>query len=174
MAELVAASPTPGAPSDAPLPELYASYAADLFRLAYRLTGSAADAEDVVQDVFLGLPEALRGYEERGRFGGWLRTLTARTALSRLRRRTRRREVALDVVHSPTTRGPEEAVVSHVTLHRALERLPEALRTVLVLRELEGYSHAEIAELLGIGVNASQVRLHRAHQKLRTILRSQP
>jgi RNA polymerase sigma-70 factor (ECF subfamily) len=174
MSDPLVAPPPSDAPSNAPLSELYASYAADLFRLAYRLTGSSADAEDVVQDVFLGLPHALRGYDERGRFGAWLRTLTARTALSRLRRRTRRREVVLDAAVSPMTCGHAEAVVSHVTLQRALAQLPETLRSVLVLREMEGYSHAEIAELLGIGVSASQVRLHRAHEKLRTILRSQP
>ena len=73
----------------------------------------------------------------------------------------------------PAAHGHAEAVVSRITLQRALAQLPETLRAVLVLRELEGYSHVEIAEVLGIGVGASQVRLHRAHEKLRTILRSQ-
>jgi RNA polymerase sigma factor (sigma-70 family) len=68
------------------LRELYGRYAGDLYRIAYRLTGSRADAEDVVQDVFLGLPAALRGYEEHGKLDGWIRKVTARVALSRLRR----------------------------------------------------------------------------------------
>jgi DNA-directed RNA polymerase specialized sigma24 family protein len=60
---------------------LYDAFGAGLYRLAYRLTGSREDAEDTVHDVFVGLPEALDRYEERGRLGAWLRRVTARVAL---------------------------------------------------------------------------------------------
>src|SRR6266540_3766472 len=75
---------------------LYDAFAGGLFRLAYRLTGSRQDAEDVVHDVFVGLPEALGRYEERGRLDAWLRRVTARVALMRLRRSNHRREVELE------------------------------------------------------------------------------
>src|SRR5437016_13910873 len=78
------------------LSALYLEHGAALFRLAYRLVGAREDAEDVVHDVFVGLPEALRRYEERGSFAAWLRRVTARVALMRLRSRKRRREVSLD------------------------------------------------------------------------------
>src|SRR6267154_1764723 len=78
------------------LSALYLEHGAALFRLAYRLVGAREDAEDVVHDVFVGLPDALRRYEERGSFGGWLKRVTARVALMRLRSGKRRREVALD------------------------------------------------------------------------------
>src|SRR5436190_2181243 len=78
------------------LSALYLEHGAALFRLAYRLVGAREDAEDVVHDVFVGLPEALRRYEERGSFAPWLKRVTARLALMRLRRSKRRREVALD------------------------------------------------------------------------------
>ena len=84
---------------------LYDAFGACLYRLAYRLIGSREDAEDVVHDVFVGLPEALGRYEERGRLGAWLRRVTARVALMRLRRRNHRREVGLegaDAVATPT------------------------------------------------------------------------
>src|SRR5881397_1239184 len=77
---------------------LYDDFGASLFRLAYRLTGSRQDAEDVVHDVFVGLPEALARYEERGRLGAWLGRVTARVALMRQRGVRRRREVGLDGV----------------------------------------------------------------------------
>src|SRR5213594_4272154 len=80
----------------AALGTLYDAFGTGLFRLAYRLTGSREDAEDVVHDVFVGLPEALERYEERGSFGGWLKRVTARVALMKLRSGKRRREVALD------------------------------------------------------------------------------
>src|SRR5438034_11265091 len=78
------------------LSALYVEHGAALFRLAYRLVGAREDAEDVVHDVFVGLPEARRRYEGRGSFAPWLKRVTARVAPLRLRRSKRRREVALD------------------------------------------------------------------------------
>ena len=78
------------------LSALYLEHGAALFRLAYRLVGAREDAEDVVHDMFVGLPDALRRYEERGSFAAWLKRVTARMALMRLRSRKRRREVSLD------------------------------------------------------------------------------
>src|SRR5215208_6170356 len=73
------------------LAALYSRYAKQLLSVAYRLLQTRQDAEDVVHDVFVGLPEALRRYEERGSLGPWLRTITARVALMRLRERSVRR-----------------------------------------------------------------------------------
>ena len=85
---------------------LYRLHGAALYRLAYRLTGTREDAEDVVHDVFVGLPEALVRYEERGNFTAWLKRMTARVALIRLRRRKRRREVTLDAAGVGTDAPP--------------------------------------------------------------------
>src|SRR5690242_2683633 len=84
---------------------LYREHGAALFRLAYRLTGTREDAEDVVHDVFVGLPEALEQYDERGKLTSWLKRVTARVALMRLRASRRRREVALDGVTTPPTKA---------------------------------------------------------------------
>jgi len=142
-------------------------HGAALFRLAYRLVGAREDAEDVVHDVFVGLPGALRRYEERGSFAAWLKRVTARVALMRLRSGKRRREVALDnaagQVQPPSTSGGDG-------LAAAVDTLPDHLRAVLVLKEIEGYAHAEIALLLGISEGASRVRLTRALERLRNEL----
>jgi RNA polymerase sigma-70 factor (ECF subfamily) len=134
---------------------LYDAFGAGLFRLAYRLTGSREDAEDVVHDVFVGLPEALTRYEERGRLGAWLGRVTARVALMRQRGIRRRREVGLD--------GAEEVAgaqgtAENLALWAALDALPPAQRAVVVLKEMEGYTHAEIAETLGISRVTSRGR----------------
>ena len=146
---------------------LYARHAARLMALAYRLTGSAQDAEDVLHDVFLGLPEALRRYDERGSFDGWIGRVTARAAITRLRARGRRHEVPL-TAHSA---APGSAADDRAALADAVGRLPDSLREVFVLKEVEGYSHAQVAELLGISVGASEVRLCRAVKALRDMLR---
>lgn len=171
----------PSLPSDSTLPpivararagdvsalgELYGRYARMLLALARRLLGSAEDAEDVLHDVFLGLPEALRQYEERGSLESWLKRLTARVALNRLRSHGRRREIALDGALS-TRRGGADAVHDAIALQAAIDDLSDALRAVFVLKEIEGFSHAEIGALLQITPGASEVRLHRAIRSLR-------
>jgi RNA polymerase sigma-70 factor (ECF subfamily) len=143
---------------------LYQLHASAVFTLAYRMTGSRADAEDVLQDVFVGLSAALRSYREQGRFVSWLKRVTVRTALMRMRTDRRRREVSLtDADAEPAATRP----VEWIAVENAVLRLPAALRTVFVLKELEGYSHPEIAELLEITPGAAMTRLSRAWQQLR-------
>jgi RNA polymerase sigma-70 factor (ECF subfamily) len=151
----------------AALTQAYHRHAAGLLALLYRLTGSSADAEDLVQDLFIGLPEALDRYQERGRFDGWLRSLAVRLSLMRLRSERRRREVNLEQIGSLANR-PGEA--PDTDLWRALGELPADQRAVVVLKVVEGYSHEEIAELLGIRRGTSEVRLHRALRRLRAQL----
>src|SRR2546428_6884289 len=112
------------------LASLYRSHGAVLWRLAYRLTGTRQDAEDVVHDVCVGLPEALRRYEERGSFAGWLKRVTARVALMRLRARRRRREEAIDET-LPTTDPPPDS--GSVAVPAGVEGLPGSLRRRVLL-----------------------------------------
>jgi RNA polymerase sigma-70 factor (ECF subfamily) len=146
---------------------LFRAHGDMVFRLAYRLTGSADDAEDVLQDVFVGLSEALRSYRERGSFAAWLRRVTASTALMRIRRSRRREEHTLD----RGTHDPEEDTIIRLALERALAALPDTARVVFVLKVVEGFSHAEIAALLGIRRGTSEVRLFRAIRHLQSLLR---
>jgi len=147
---------------------IFERYSASLLRLATGLTRSSTEADEVVQDVFVGLSLALRGYAEHGAFAAWLRGVTVRTALARRRRLQLRREVPLP------SEFRERAVVAstetRVMLDDALHRLPAAQHDVFVLKVVEGYSHAEIGQLLGIKPGTSEVRLHRAIRRLRHIL----
>src|SRR5438876_4326395 len=149
------------------LASLYRTHGAVLYRLAYRLTGTPQDAEDVVHDVFVGLPEALARYEERGKLTSWLKRVTARVALVRLRARTRRREVPLELADQ-AARPPADPDAT--VLESAVHALPDPLRIVVMLKEVEGYSHREVADLLGISVGASRVRAARALARLRKVL----
>lgn len=146
--------------------ELYAQIGGTLGALAQRLTGSRQDAEDVVHDVFLGLPEALKHYDERGQFDAWLRRVTARVALTRVRNRQRLRErgIESDVPHEPTALSLDDKLA----VMTAVDALPDGLHTVIVLKMIEGYSHEEIAVLLGITPRASEQRLYRAVKTLRS------
>ena len=152
------------------LGELYHRHAPAMFGLAQRLVGRGADAEDGLHDVFLGLPEALRNYHEQGTLASWLKRVTARVALNRLRSVRRRGESSM--AGAEESRARDAHPIDAMALHDAMAELPESLRTVFVLKEVEGFSHAEVAELLGISRGASEVRLHRAIRSLRTILGS--
>lgn len=149
------------------LGHLYTRHAEAVFNAAYRLTGARDEAEDVLQDVFVALPGALaRSYEERGRFAAWIHRLAVRTALTRLRSRSRRREEAL--LEDVGVRADAcDMAVERIALERALVAMPWAMRAVFVLKELEGYSHAEIGELLGVTRLTSATRLSRAWARLR-------
>src|SRR3954467_1663125 len=104
-------------------------HAHEMLAVALRVVQSQADAEDVVHDVFVGLPEALRRYEERGQLGGWIRRLTAHLAISRWQRDRRANETSGDEVElvDTTARDP----VTRMTLEAALMKLPVSLRSVV-------------------------------------------
>lgn len=154
------------------LAEVYNRYSSQLMALAWRLTGSVEDAEDVLHDVFLGLPEALRHYDERGAFGQWIRRVTARVALSAIRARRTSRELSIDDYPSIESTDQADSAAGSVPIQRAIDSLPEPLRLVFVLKTMEGHSHAHISALLGISRGTSEVRLHRATRMLRLALHS--
>lgn len=158
----------------AALAELFRRYGQRVFDVAFRLNGSTDDADDVVQDVFVGLPEALRRYADEGKFEAWLTRLTVRVALMRMRRARRRMETPLTLgsVASVelTSPRPEEAIGARITLEHALAQLESPARTIFILKAAEGYTHAEIAELLGISRAASEVRYWRTIRRLQIII----
>jgi RNA polymerase sigma-70 factor (ECF subfamily) len=150
---------------------VYRDHAPSLLRTLTAMLGERSEAEDVVHDLFVGLPEAMGRYQERGQFGGWLHRIAVRMAISKLRRRGRRGEVAIEAADGMGSRAAGEAVATQLTVTAALAALPESLRTVVVLREYEGWPHREIAAHLGISEGAVMTRHCRALQKLRNALK---
>lgn len=176
---LQTSAPDPSGLSDAEqqaLEVLYRAYMPLVRDTIYPLIASLPDTEDVTQQVFLGLPRALRRYRQ-GNFPGWLRQVAARTALMRLResRRAKARldEAALalrdDRGWHVALHGDEEAGLDErfERMRRAFYALPAPLREVVFLRAIVGLTHQEIAEWLEITVGASYTRYCRALQQVR-------
>ncbi len=137
-----------------------------VYAVAYRLTESSPDARDVMQDVFVHLPGALKTFDQRSSLGTWLRVVATRRALQLVRKRRRRRETPIgDDLPSRPPRA-----LDTIALERALATLPDTLRAVIILKEIEGYSHNEIGEFLEITPSASMARLSRARASLRASL----
>lgn len=156
------------------LGELYVAFAEDVLRAAHRVLGSAADAEDITGEVFVGMSAALQSYNH-GSIGGfrrWLEKITVRRVAAHANRRAAALEVPLDSVRAPAARW--DRPIDRLALVGALATLPPALRTVFELKAVEGHSHQEISTLLGISVGASRVRLHRARRELRLSLGDGP
>ncbi len=153
------------------LAALYRRHGPMVYHVAYRFLASEPDAQDVLQDVFAGLPEALRRYEERDRFAYWLKRLAVRASLMMLRARERRREDRLPDTETFTSRAHDpQGTADSIATRRAIARLSDEQRIVLMLKQVEGYSHAEIGRLLGISEGASAARLHRALRRLWELL----
>lgn len=154
----------------AALATIYRRYSGLVYRLALRFTGSEADAEDVLQNVFVALPESVGRLQAAASFEPWLRRMAVRTAMMKLRSGTRRSRVEAEAAFSGSRRSEQGNDLSRLELEEAVAKLPETLRFVFVLREIEGLPHEEIAELLGISRHASQQRMHRARAQLRLLL----
>jgi RNA polymerase sigma-70 factor (ECF subfamily) len=155
-------------------------HAPDVYRLALRLTGHEADAEDVTQETFLNAFRAIDTFEWRAGLKTWLHRIAYNAAMQRLRRRPPPSvpvEAADDEEEAPLPRElfdwcclPEadfESAEARAELEQAVRELPENLRLVFVLRELEELSTEETAAALGLTPQNVKVRLHRARLWLR-------
>lgn len=151
---------------------LYDRYAPAILDIGVRLLGSTSDAEDLVHDVFVGLARAVRSYEGRGTFDGWIKRVATREALMKLRRLKLISEVPLMEAVTPTPGNSDATttLINQLTLWDAIGQIPTIQRTVFVLKEIQGYTHAEIAEMEGITVSGSKIRLYRARESLRALL----
>lgn len=153
---------------------LYAAHVDRVYRLAFRMTGDGHWAEDLTQDTFIRAFDRLADFRGDGPFAGWLHRIATSVIYSALRSRQRRWR------HEAGGVDPEqlESAVRSGTLDRdlrrrldaAIDRLDLNQRLVLVMHDLEGFTHPEIAEAMGTPVGTAKARLSRAREKLRTLL----
>lgn len=156
------------------LATLYRQYADRMYRVAWHITASSDDARDALHDTFVGLPELLRKYSGRGDLERWLLRVIARRALMLVRKKNTLREYPLDEIERIySSFDIDVATIDRVTLERALTRLPDSLRIVFWLKEVEGFTHEEIAEILDTTVSATTSKLYRARRQLQNILRTE-
>jgi RNA polymerase sigma-70 factor (ECF subfamily) len=149
---------------------LYASFGRACFNLALRILGNRAQAEDLVQEVFLKLFSAIRGYRGDAPFGSWLKRMTVNAIIDQLR--GQRHETGADALElaaaQPAAEGAGTAAV--LDAWTLLQRLPARARAVLVLHEFEGYTHAELAALFGQSESYSKSILARALKRLSDLI----
>ncbi len=143
-----------------------------VYRLAYRMTGDEALAEDFTQETFIRAFDRLAAFEGRSALSSWLHSVAITVILNGLRKMKRHRDRE-DVWDDPgSASGGMEAPDLDLrrSLSRAIDTLSDQLRLAVVMHDVEGYKHREIAEILDIPVGTSKARLARAHGALRRIL----
>jgi RNA polymerase sigma-70 factor, ECF subfamily len=148
---------------------LYHRFKRRVFSLAHRIAGPS-DAEEVAQEAFIRIYRGLPKFRGDSALDTWIYRLAVNAALSHVERRPHRAEgeeaLARVAAEATPSRDPRLAA----RLERALADMPAGYRAVLVLHDVEGLSHEEIANILGCRVGTSKSQLHKARAKMREIL----
>jgi len=148
-----------------------------VFSLAFKLTGNKEMANDVAQEAFIRAWKAIDKFRGDSTFGTWIYRITVNSAWTLRKKAKKHNTLNIDETYEPVIidekRDPELVAINSdlsSTLINALDKIPLDQRIIVELKNIEGRSHKEIADILGISVTAAKVRLHRAHQRLRNIL----
>lgn len=152
----------------------------EVYHLAFRLTHDHELASDVAQETWIRAWRGLSAFRGDASFSTWLYRIAVNTASTARRRQARHQQTALADVTEPEDRsnpqpeGRVDQLELRNRLGRALSQLPPGLRTVVVMKDVYGWSHSEISTALDISITAAKVRLHRAHQRLQRHLHEEP
>jgi RNA polymerase sigma-70 factor (ECF subfamily) len=169
---------------EAAVAQLMAQYGAKVYGLSLRLTGRHHDAEEVCQDVFVAVVNKIGAFRGEAKLSSWIYRITANTALMKLRKRPKMKELPLAEELGPAmtaegmlavpvpdwSRLPSDELERKELMGRltqGIDQLPPDFRAVVVLRDVEGLSAEEASQMLDISVAALKSRLHRARLFLR-------
>ncbi len=157
--------------------DLYSAHGGRLYAVAYRMVGHAADAEDLLQEVFLTAFRKIGSYRGDSSLGTWLYRLGVNVCLDRLRSKARRNDLRTDVLDGDVPPPPGDrglGTVHRLDLERAIADLPDGCRAAFLLHDVEGFEHREIASMLGIAEGTSKSQVHKARRRLRSALMAGP
>ena len=153
--------------------ELYRLHATRVYGLACRLTGSADDGEDLLQEIFLLVHRKLGSFKGDAALGTWIYRLATNCCLDFLRSRQHRQQQTtdpLDEALPPARRVTSGFRVDRLDLERAILQLPPGYRAAFVLHDVEGFDHAEVAAQLGVAEGTSKSQVHKARLRIREML----
>jgi RNA polymerase sigma-70 factor (ECF subfamily) len=148
---------------------IYRLYQGAAYTVAFRICNCPSMAQDVLQEAFINAFKRLKQFRGDAPFWGWLRRVVINQAISMLRKNPGRETVEINEFHA-ATEGDEARVELGTDLAAAFGQLEDQDRTVVWLHDVEGYSHAEIAEFFGMTESFSKTRLSRARALLRELL----
>ncbi len=156
--------------------QLYDAYASGMMGVCYRFTKSVEDAEDILQEGFIKVFNNLHQYKGDGELGAWIRRIMVNTALAYLKKRRNYSNDMLikeEHMHAVSDDNPE-ITVQLKELIEMIRQLPAGYQTIFNMYAIEGYSHTEIGQALGISESTSRSQYMRARNQLITWLQIQP
>jgi RNA polymerase sigma-70 factor (ECF subfamily) len=151
--------------------DLYRKYGRRLYGLCLRMSGSREDAEELMQDVFVVLLGKIGSFRGDAKFSTWLYRIAVNVCISRLRKR-RSDQVSIDDEEGGPLEipAPSSPVIQRALLKRAIANLPAGYRAVVIMHDIQGFNHKEIAGIMGISVGASKSQLFKARRRLRRMI----
>ena len=159
---------------------LMAQHEARMYAVALRMCANREDAQDCLQEAMLRVYRAIGSFKGQSTFSTWVYRITMNTCLDELRRKKNRQNTSLDNLvdmgWSPTDggAGPEKQALMREMrekMHGAIRELPDDMRAAVVLRDIQGFSYDEIAQMLEINVGTIKSRISRGREKLREKLK---
>ena len=149
---------------------LYQRHARRVFAVVRRVAGDDTLAEDWAQEAWVRVIRALPTFRGESQFSTWVHRIAVNSALHGRRSRERKagRETVMDDSYAARPAGGDALL--KLKLQQAMDRLPEGMRKVLVLHDVEGYTHEEIGELLGVNPGTCKSQLFKARAKMRALL----
>ncbi len=157
--------------------QIYWRHHRRVFGICLRMTKNEAEAEDVTQQVFINLFKKIGSFRGDSAFTTWLHRITVNQMLMRLRSNKSRREEITETGELPeinykgsATFGNANQIISRLQLNEAIAKLADGYRKVLILHDIEGFEHEEIAQMLGCASGTSKSQLHKARNVLRRLL----
>ncbi len=153
--------------------ELYDQHKEVMYNVALRIFRNALDAEDALQESFVRIFKALPGFNGECQLSTWIYKILLNTCFSGLKKNksSAKRSVALDNLEPAQLIAPKENPDVSIMLEQELGALPVGYRTIVILHEVEGFGHEEIAEMLEITVGTSKSQLFKAKKMLRKKLK---
>jgi RNA polymerase sigma-70 factor (ECF subfamily) len=157
---------------NAAIATLYQQHAPRVYTLLRRLAGNDAEAEDWAQEAWVRAIRGLGTFRGESGFGTWLHRIAANCPLSGRRRWHRKESHETPLPEDVISGAPRSRALLAIRLERALTQVPEGMRRVLVLHDVEGYTHEEIGEMLGIAPGTCKSQLFKARARMRELLGS--
>lgn len=163
--------------------QVHDTYRSRIFNYLSRMVGED-EAEDLTQEVFTRVSQSLNSFQGNSRLSTWIYKIATNAALDKLKsasyRQARKNQLTIDSIEESTkagniwtgekTRSTEQRIIQsemNACIRNVINKLPEGYRTVIVLSDLEGFIDKEIAEIIGLSIPATKIKLHRARAKLK-------
>jgi RNA polymerase sigma-70 factor (ECF subfamily) len=157
--------------------KFYERYHRRVYSLCLRMTNNTAESEDLTQEIFIHVHRKIGSFRGESSMTTWLHRVTVNLVLMYFRKNARRRERMTEDGESPepfvksAKRAGQTPILDRIALERAIAKLSPGYRAILILHDVEGYEHSEIARICGISTGTSKSQLHKARRRLYELLK---